>query len=78
MGGHEKKRDLRVVLTWIFAGLSVFLIALFVYKHNNPYAYPGLEDRVLLVLAPMGAALLYLYLDDGDVWRRIVHILRLK
>lgn len=71
MDRHEKKRDLRVMLTWIFAGLSVFLIALFVYKHNNPYAYPGLEDRVPLVLAPIGMALLYLYLDDEETWRRI-------
>jgi 4-amino-4-deoxy-L-arabinose transferase-like glycosyltransferase len=69
--GTKKKRDLRVILTWVFAGMSVFLIALFAYKHNNPYAYPGLEDRVLLVLAPMGMALLYLYLDDEETRRRI-------
>ena len=78
MDGHEKKRDLRVMLTWVFAGISVFLIALLAYKHNNPYAYPGLEDRVLLVLAPTGMALLYLYLDDEETWHHITRMLRLK
>ena len=59
------------MLTWVFAGPSVFLIALLAYRHNNPYVYPGLEDRILLVLAPIGMALLYLYLDDEETWRRI-------
>ena len=78
MGEHEKKRDLRGMLTWVFAGLSVFLIALLAYRHNNPYVYPGLEDRILLIIVPVGMALLYLYLDDEETWRRIEHILRLK
>ncbi len=63
-----------MVLTWVFTGISIFLIALLAYKHNNPHTYPGLEDRFLLVLAPVGVTLLYRYLDDGGIWRRIEHL----
>lgn len=65
-------RELREILVRLLVGLTVFLIAVLIYKHSDPYAYPGLEDRILYALAPAGIAVLYLYLSDSDVCSRLL------
>jgi len=65
-------RELREILVRLLVGLAVFLIAVLIYKHSDPYAYPGLEDRILYALAPAGIAVLYLYLSDSDACSRLL------
>lgn len=64
MGG-EMRQELKEILSQVFVGLTIFLIAMLAYKGSNPYAYSGIETNVLFILVPMGVILLYLYLREG-------------
>ncbi|MCL7413255.1 MAG: hypothetical protein M8353_06520, partial [ANME-2 cluster archaeon] len=55
---------IREVLTHVFGFLIIFMIAFLIYRINNPYSYPGLENRILFVLVPSVIVLLYLYLEE--------------
>lgn len=60
------RQKLREILTRVFVALIIFLIGVVIYKESDPYAYPGLENRILFVLVSSGIVLLYLYLDDEE------------
>ncbi|GEM_PF-5354096 len=72
MDRHALMRELREILIRLLVGLAVFLIAVTIYKHSDPYAYPGLEGRILYALAPAGIVILYLYFSDSDVCSRLL------
>ena len=72
MDRHVSMRELREILVRLLVGLAVFLIAVLIYKQNDPYAYPGLEDKILYALAPVGIITLCIYLIDSDVCSRLL------
>lgn len=42
--------------------LLAFYIGVLLYKAQNPFSYPGLEGRILVVLIIVGVTLLSMYL----------------
>lgn len=69
------RQELRKILARVFAALLIFLIGVVIYKQGNPYAYPGLENRILLVLVPSGIVLLYLYLEERETRNRLFSVI---
>ncbi len=72
MDRHVLMRELREILVRLLVGLAVFLTVVLIYKHSDPYAYPGLEDKIIYALAPVGIVTIYLYLIDSDVCSRLL------
>jgi len=68
------RQELRKILARVFVALLMFLIGVVIYKQGNPYAYPGLENRILFVLVPSGIVLLYLYLEERESSPSLVHV----
>lgn len=70
------RQELRKILARVFIALLIFLIGVVIYKASNPYAYPGLENRILFVLVPSGIVLLYLYLEERETRNRLFSVIR--
>ncbi|KAF5423986.1 MAG: 4-amino-4-deoxy-L-arabinose transferase [Candidatus Methanocomedens sp.] len=69
------RQELRKILARVFVALLIFLIGVVIYKQANPYAYPGLENRILFVLVPSGIVLLYLYLEERENRDRLISVI---
>ena len=69
------RQELRKILARVFVALLIFLIGVVIYKQGNPYAYPGLENRILFVLVPSGIVLLYLYLEERETRNRLFFVI---
>lgn len=69
------RQELRKILARVFVALLIFLIGVVIYKQGNPYAYPGLENRILFVLVPSGIVLLYLYLEERENRNRLFSVI---
>ncbi|HUV81558.1 MAG TPA: hypothetical protein VMW53_00570, partial [archaeon] len=69
------RHELREILARVFVALIIILIGVVIYKQGNPYAYPGLENRILFVLVSSGIVLLYLYLDEEKNRNRLSSVI---
>ncbi len=69
------RQEPRKILARVFVALLIFLIGVVIYKQGNPYAYPGLENRILFVLVPSGIVLLYLYLEERETRNRLFSVI---
>jgi len=69
------KQQIKETLTHVLVYLTIFLVAILVYKINNPYSYPELENRTLFVLVLSGIALLYLYLEERENRNRLFSVI---
>jgi len=69
------RQELRKILARVFVAILIFLIGVVIYKQGNPYAHPGLENRILFVLVPSGIVLLYLYLEERENRDRLISVI---
>ncbi len=56
-------RSIREVLSYLFLGLcAAYLYAVFIFRPRNPIAYPGVEDKLYIVLVMAAVATIVFYL----------------
>jgi len=70
------KHELKTILTNVSVTLTIFMIGVVIYKQANPYAHPGLENRILFALVPSAIVLLYLYLEEMENRDRLLSAIR--